>query len=272
MAGTATPQAIQSSLQSAGLIAMWNANDPLLPTYIQIADSYKTSKMGAGNFSAFAVACQIAKHVLYWKKTPGDCQSQTSYSMGPGGTVSKAGGLAGSTASEAVNLGGQLGADTTSGILSGVASAVPLISLATLPFTIWGVFTAHHAAAVQKEQASLCQIVSALNPSFDQLDSYVANGQMSVQQVLAAIEQMRTQAKNAFRNSGVYQNCNAACYLEGYMNCVCDIRKLLYNQSSQASGNGAAPSAPAVAASLMQNNSAFGIALAALAAHGVGVF
>lgn len=261
MAGTATPETIKQALQNAGLVSFYNPNDPLMATYIQIASSYKTNKMGAGNFLATAVACQIVRKILYWKKTPGDCPMQSTYSFGPGMAVSKAGGFAGLGASS-VAAGATLAGAT--GVAAGAALAATGIGLAVLPFTIWGMFSAHHAAAVAREQADICQIVSAVNPSFDQLDAAVAAGNLSAEQYIATIEQLRSQAKNALINSGVYQNCNAACYIEGYLNCVCDIRKILYQQSQSP--------AKSVAAGLVQSNGAVGVALAALAAKFAGVF
>lgn len=264
---TATPQQIKDALGKFGLASLYNDQDPLMPMYSQIASSYKTAKMSAGNFEATAVACQIAKKVLYFKKTPGDCPLQTSYSFGPGANISKAAGIAGLGASSVASIGGLAGVS----IAASAATAATVIGLVALPFTIWAAFEAHHTAAVAKEQATLCEIISSVNPSFDQLDAAVQSGQIDAQTCITAIDQMRTQAKNAFRNSGVYQNCNAACYIEGYMNCVCDIRKLLYQQSSTVSGTGNAPSAKTVAGALTQTNGVVGIALAALAAKFGGV-
>lgn len=268
MAGTATPEAIKAALTQFGLAPLYNEQDALMPTYIQIANSYKTAKMAAGNFAASAVACQIARKVIYFKKVPGDCPLQTSYSFGPGMVISKAGGIAGLGASS-VSAGAALAG--SAGVAASAATAATVIGLAVLPFTIWGMFTAHHAQAVAREQADLCQIISAVNPSFDQLDAAVASGQLDAQSYIATIEQLRTQAKNALKNSGVYQNCNAACYLEGYLNCVCDIRKILMQQTSDVS-SGSGPSAKSVANGLVQTNGAVGIALAAVAAKVAGVF
>jgi hypothetical protein len=276
----ASPDEIKKALNNFALGSLYNDQDPLMETYIQIANSYKTQKMSAGNFPANAVACQIARHVIYFKKVPGDCPLQSSYSFGPGAVVSKAGGFAALGASS-VAAGATLAAGGTgavaaggtaaAGIATAAATAATVIGLAVLPFTVWAAFTAHHAAAVAKEQANICEIISAVNPSFDQLDAAVQAGQISAQAYIAALEQLRLQAKNALKNSGVYQNCNAACYIEGYLNCVCDIRKILYQQSSSVAGGGDAPSAKVVAGQLVQTNGIFGLALAGVAAKLTGV-
>lgn len=272
MGTTATPQQIKDALGKFGLASLYNDQDPLMPMYSQIADSYKTANMSAGNFQATAIACQIARKVLYFKKVPGDCPLQTSYSFGPGAVVSKAGGIAALGASSFAAGATTFGGAAAAGIAASAATAATVIGLVALPFTIWAAFEAHHAAAVAKEQATLCQIISSVNPSFDQLDAAVQSGEIDAHTYIAAIDQMRTQAKNTIRNSGVYQNCNAACYIEGYLNCVCDIRKLLYQQSSTVAGTGNAPSAKTVAGALTQTNGVVGIALAALAAKVGGVF
>lgn len=276
MTTDATPQTIKDNLTKYGLVALYNDQDPLMSTYIQIAHSYKTSKMTAGNFSATAVACMIARKVLYFKKTPGDCPLKTSYSFGPGATVSKAAGIAGlglETAATGTALAttGGVSISAAGGVAVGLATAASIVGLAALPFTIWAAFSAHHAAAVAKEQETICEILSAVNPSFDQIDTAVGNGSVAAADAIKGLEQMRVQATNALKNSGIYQNCNAACYIIGYLNCVTDLRELLYKQTADVSGGGLAPSATSVANSLSQTNGVVGIGLAALAAKAGGL-
>lgn len=276
MAGTATPQDIKNSLDKYALGALYNDQDPLMQTYIQIANSYKTAKMSAGNFAATCVACMIARKILYFKQHPGDCPLQTSYSFGPGATVSKAAGIA-SLGLESAATGTALATTGTVAVTAGttaasLAAAASIVGLAALPFTVWAAFNAHHAAAVAKEQATLCQIISAVNPSFDQIDAAVANNSLPVADAVRGLEQMRIQAVNALKNSGIYQNCNAACYVIGYMNAVIDLREMLYKQSSSLGGSGNAPSGQSIAGTLSQTNGVVGVALAALAAKAGGVF
>jgi hypothetical protein len=96
------------------------------------------------------------RRMVYWKVRPGDCGSR-AYFIAPGATSIGAG-ILGSGASIDPE-------PVSKSILAGLAA-------------IFGGFTAAHAAAVQREQDTLCEISTAYNQAIQQIEGAVAAGRL----------------------------------------------------------------------------------------------
>jgi len=87
---------------------------------------------------------------------------------------------------------------------------------------VFGIFGSHHAAAVKKEQLTLCDYMPAANSALQAVDAGLAGGQLTSSAASAALDQILS----AFRSgvSGIIKmdsgDCNAACV---YYRMLCGI-------------------------------------------------
>jgi hypothetical protein len=111
-----------------------------------------------------------SRRMQYWKVNPGDCGSPGTAILGSTFKVQTG-----------VQTGLRIGASVdpepiSKGILAGVAS-------------IFGGFTAAHAAAVSTEQQTLCGVTGSFNYVLIQLENAVSSGQVSAVNAAAILEQ-----------------------------------------------------------------------------------
>jgi hypothetical protein len=159
----------------------------------------------------YVAACLYAGRLLYGKNnvglppSGGDCGSQSSISLGPASLVTKTAGLAGA------GLGASAGVATLVGSSAalGIGEAASIVGLAALPFTIWGVFGAEHAAAVQKEQTTLCSVAVAYNTWATAIEAQIQSGKVSAADASAASDAVVTQLVEAMQS--IRKTCNFAC-------------------------------------------------------------
>lgn len=136
-----------------------------------------------------AVACLIARRLIYYKCTPGDCGQPGFALTGWSGTemgVTK--GLAVAAAADAEPI--------SKGILSGMAA-------------VFGGFTAAHTAAVQTEQTTLCQVAVNYNQAAQGLEQAVEQGLMLPAQAASVMDQITQELDQVL--AGIAKPCNASC-------------------------------------------------------------
>lgn len=229
---------VQSDLQKFGVAQLWNPNDPLMPTYQQLALTYKITGAPAG-FVEYCTACLIARAFLYEKQSPGDCGNAGGFNIS--------------------------GAGTNSNITKGLATAATYdpepISKGILSVfaSIGGVFTAHHAQAIVTEQQTLCTVSQQVNQAWFQIDSAVAAGTLSSSVAISTLQSVDSQATTEMAR--IKKTCNAACVSTQIVHAITDLRTQLYKSQGQQA-----------AVALTSSNGIVFAGLAAAAAHFAGVF
>lgn len=133
----------------------------------------------------------ISNVKLHWNVQVGCAGAQP----GTGSLLASEGGKVAATAGVAA-LGAALGVAT-----GGIGA------LAILPFTIM----AHHTQAVQRENATLCQIVPQINQTLADIIANFNAGQITADQAAGAFQQLYARAQSAL--SGITKTCNASCKL-----------------------------------------------------------
>jgi hypothetical protein len=142
----------------------------------------------------------------YWKTTIGDCPAPSAAAQSLGVTLGVQGGQIASTAG--------LSALETAGVISGPAT---LGIGAAVGFAIAGIedIISHHAAAVSKEQTTLCYIAGTINQTLPQIDSAVASGTITPAQGASLVSQLMDKMKPILAT--IQQVCNAACVYSGVL-------------------------------------------------------
>jgi len=124
--------------------------------------------------------------------------------------------------------GGIGGPGIGTGLLSAGLGSVPIVG-GTLQ-KIFGIFGAHHAAAVKTEQATLCQAVPDANNFLRSIDAALAQGQIDVSTAAQALEQGYEQWLPEIQ--GIMQEhgdtCNAACIYRKAFRAAIEKRKQDY--------------------------------------------
>src|SRR5258708_3711292 len=123
-------------------------------------------------------------------------------------------------------VGGQLASAGINSALNAIPIAGPLLT------KIFGAINpiAHHAAAVKKEQATLCQAVPDANNFLRGIDAAVAQGQIDFATATQALEQgyqdFRAEIAAILQDTG--GKCNAACVYEKHFRAAVEMRKQNY--------------------------------------------
>jgi hypothetical protein len=107
--------------------------------------------------------------------------------------------------------------------------------------TIFGVFGAHHAAAVRNEQATLCQAVPDANNFLRGIDTAVAQGKIDTATAIQVLEQgyqnWRGEVGAVLQDTG--GKCNAACIQEKGFRAAIEYRKQNYALMDAQNASGA---------------------------------
>jgi hypothetical protein len=133
--------------------------------------------------------------MFYWKNTPGDCGSGTTITPSTG-------------AAEEL---GTSGTAAVAGISAMAGAALP--GAGSFISAIVGIFGANHAAAVAKEQSTLCGIMPIVNQLIAYCDNLVKTGQVSASDAVAGLQSAFSQINEQLAT--IEQPCNAACVYEG---------------------------------------------------------
>jgi hypothetical protein len=200
-----------------GCAGRQNPNDPFASLYPTIADRNMpaSSPQGLPHFTAEMTASLIARGMIYYKNSPGDCGSPTSLDLTSaslaksGGSVASAGLSVGLAAAQ---IGGAAAAGATAGLSVAISAIVEVFH--------------HHAQAVATEQETLCRMANIVNQVIPHVDALVANGTISPSdgegQLANFVEQVNGQLQ------AIEKTCNAACFYQGILNAHADFAKSYY--------------------------------------------
>jgi hypothetical protein len=159
---------------------------------------------------------------------PADCAQAGGYA--PTGVA------VGSQVSKGVGL-----TTTGSGLLAKILPAlapIPVVGqivagIASVFTGIAGLFGAHHAAAVAREQGTLCTLVPQVNATLAQTDADVAAGNIDVATADQQLEQMVSDfdagTSAITQDSG--NTCNAGCYMRAVVRAEANLHEQRYHNS-----------------------------------------
>jgi hypothetical protein len=123
--------------------------------------------------------------------------------------------------------------------------AAPAVMAVGALLEVFSAIFAHHAAAVQKEQSTLCAAVPAANQALQIIAEAVSSGQATPQDAINALQAMPGQFRSQV--SGIYQDCNAACVMYEELEAICLVQASQYQDIiNAASAAAAAPPPPPV--------------------------
>jgi hypothetical protein len=165
-----------------------------------------------------------ARHLLYWKAIPASFlngqQTGNSDCGAPGINVTPPS----SVTVQSEQIGNK------------VLTAIPIVGgfLSSIAGAIEGLIGRHHAAAVAKEQETLCAIVPGINYQMDQLDAAVASGQISIEQEIEQLQQTLGQLTAAV--ASIEQNCNESCVIEDELSANIALRQWMAVNLEMMSG------------------------------------
>lgn len=155
-------------------------------------------------FVNLATACLIARGMIYWKSTPGDCGSPTHVDFGSAQ-------ITGDIGNVAMGIASMAGAQ-----LPGVGEAIGIIQ---------GIFQ-HHAQAVANEQATICKVLGVMNQVFKRYDALVANGSISPSAAYAGMQNFIAQVDEQL--GSIMKQCNSACVWQGVLAAHSDFVQTYY--------------------------------------------
>lgn len=216
-----------------GLAGRRNPLDPFTSLYPEIA-TRNAPRNVSPDFPTVVEASLIARGLIYFKNSPGDCGTPTPLDL-ENASFAKAGG---SVASSGLSLG--LGLAGIGGAAAGAATA----GLSVAITAVVEIFT-HHAEAVANEQATICKVAGVTNQIIPHIDRLVATGAISpadgVGQMENFVEQLNAQLGT------IEKTCNAACFYQGVMDAHADFVKTYYPALAPPQIAPVAPFSPPVA-------------------------
>jgi hypothetical protein len=181
------------------------------------------------DFVTVCTASLIARGIIYFKSTPGDCPQPTQLGI----TDAQITGLAGSAAS----AGAQIGL-SVAGIASMAGAVLPGIGVAVT--AISAIFNAH-AQAVANEQATICAVAGIINQVFATYDSAVRRGLISPSTAYAGMQTYLNQVNGQLQS--IYKSCNASCVYQGILAAHADFVESYYPQIAPPQISAHAPTA-----------------------------
>ncbi len=121
------------------------------------------------------------------------------------------------------------GAGTAAGVAAASTAAIVAAPIA-IAALIWGIFSKHHAEAVFKENATLCQVVPTVNGILADFDRAFEQGKLSKLQALQALDELNKKVKQALRNIEKRnpEQCNAACVYDRMFEAQVYLREVIY--------------------------------------------
>jgi hypothetical protein len=195
-------------------MACWNLDLPQLDLYESPIVKQYADAVGAvdslvpGGGIAWLTKQTIARHrMIYCKSTQGDCKGTGAV---PELTDAKLTSIAGSIGGAAVGAAGSAGWLAGAGIAAGsTALAAATFGIGAVAVVITSIFS-HHAAAVAKEENTICLVSETYNAYAQKLEEAVASGQTTVAQAQAIALQVEQQLTQVLATG--YKNYNAYAY------------------------------------------------------------
>jgi hypothetical protein len=228
---------------------VWTVPDPV-PNAVydsiatQVAGGSPAVDTPASNF----VLHMRARHVIYYHQASGwpsflngqetsygDC-GQATNTIPAGGLKALSDVTTGLSAGVGISgaaVAAEGGAAAASAAGLGALNAIPIVgtiaAIALLPLEL---IFAHHAAAVSKEQGTLCAWVQQINQWFDAVDQAVQTGAMLPADGITALQSMQAQFDTGV--ASVSEACtpgktNAACDIKGDVEALVLLRTWMYN-------------------------------------------
>lgn len=114
---------------------------------------------------------------------------------------------------------------TTAGVVTGAALAPFTAGISTI-IGLFTMLSAHHAAAVKKEQSVLCSAVPAANNYLQIIDQAVHGGLASPQDGIAALDSLYSDFQSNV--SSIRNDCNAACVMGMELAAIVAVKKAEY--------------------------------------------
>lgn len=236
---------------ACGLAGRQSVTDPFASLYPTIAQRNMPASSPAGldHFTVVMTASLIARGIIYFKNSPGDCGASTPVNLADA-TLAKTGG---SVASAGLSIG--LGAAGIGGLAAGGAT----LGLSVAITAVVAIF-AHHDQAVANEQATICKVAGIVNQVIPQIDAAVRSGAISPSDGAGYIKNFVGQVNGQLGT--IEKTCNAACFYQGILNAHADFATSYYAAlapsqvspiapMSAPTSNGMAPGGvPIVAASI----------------------
>lgn len=190
--------------------------ESLRATCASIAQKHKPASSPA-NFVTACTACLIARGLIIWKNSPGDCGSPTQVDYSDVQAVQ----------SIASGISQMAGAS-----LPGIGAAVKIVT---------DIF-AHHDQAVANEQATNCAVANIVNSVLNHYDRLVANGNMSPSTAYAGMQSYLGQVRAKLAT--IEKTCNAACVWAGVVDAHSDFVQTYYPALAPVGFFSHAPGAP----------------------------
>jgi hypothetical protein len=221
----------------------------------QIAKSIPTNKSQAENL-------QIIAAIKTGKITPDSDVNKRCHSAGKqpgvGSMIEKTGVTSGVSVAAGAGFSSLAAAGSISSLAAGAATA-GIGALLAVGFMI----IEHHKAAVQREDATLCDLVPKINTTIANIDAAFAAGQITAAQASTTFAQLHTLTLQAL--SGIFKSCNAACLLGARLKAIGMYRTISYQRIESARAAAAASSSSGV---LGATGTAGGLGTAALVIAG----
>jgi hypothetical protein len=186
-----------------GLPAAYFAPQSFSSLAAAIAQRNVPAKAPSG-FVTLTTACLIARGMISWKSSPGDCGSPTRVDLTNVQLTQEAGNVA-------MGIAAQAGAS-----IPGLGPAIQAIQ---------EIF-AHHAQAVANEQATICRVAGVINQVFRYYDTQVLNGDISPSSAYAGIQAYLGQVNEQLQS--IEKSCNAACVWQGVLAAHADFVESYY--------------------------------------------
>jgi hypothetical protein len=205
---------VQAFMAKYNMSAAYDPNDPLTSIYANLVALYANTAQFANNparSNATLIEGSLrARQLLYYKKTPGDCSQASSVGLPSFVPIAKGGLATASTVSSALGL----------GLIGGVTAG---IGLALVPVMA---ILQHHAQAVAKEQATLCEVTAFVNSGFQAVAQ--ANVDWATRkQYFNQITQQGTGQAQGVTQKGSH-TCNAGCMMDQAILALRDLYIMLY--------------------------------------------
>lgn len=153
------------------------------------------------NFETVCTASLIARGIIYFKQSPGDCGTPTKIDFSDVGAVQ----------SIANGITAMAGAS-----LPGIGQAVKIIS---------DIF-AQHDIAVANEQKTICSVANTLNSVINYYDRLVSAGSISPSTAYAGMQNYLSQVNGKLQT--IEKQCNAACVYSGIISAHSDFVQIYY--------------------------------------------
>lgn len=237
--------------------------------------NYCTWKSGANKQGGLEAFLTQAVETCYLPDPSSDATATAIFDASFSCATGAASGASAATQASAIAKGVATGAGAvgTVGAATGLiaagtaaAAAIPVVGIvAGIAALITGIFSAHHAAAVQGEAQDICSAVPQVNQVLAQIDSGLASGQISPSDAQSLYSQLQSQFSTSLHQNTTFKTGDTLWAFNLALQGIIQARTALLN-AGQLVGGGTIPSGAAAAIGAATGISPLYLALGALAA------